>query len=220
MKKKSILTMVVSLMLVGAVAVGSTLAYLTSQKSQKNVITVGNVNITQEEEEWELDDDGSYRPADGTVLIPGITLPKAPIVTVTGGSEDCYVYMKVDIPWQLEELLDKDVSNNPEDGKIVTINDLPLDGRPSHGWVQCSYLIDGGIASYIYKYEKVVTKSDKDTALEALFTGITINPKATQEQIASLTDSFDITVSSFAIQANGLGTDANRDDLRLAQVGW
>lgn len=220
MKKKSILTMVLSLTLVGVIGVGSTLAYLTSQQSQKNVITVGKVNITQTEEGWKQNNDGSYTPEDDTVLIPGIELPKSPIVTVIGGSEDCYVYMKVDIPWQLEKLMDQDVSNNPEDGKVVTINDLPPDTFVHRGWQQCGYQIDNGIASYVYKREKVVTKSDTDTELEPLFTGITINPKATQEQIKALQSNFEITVSSYAIQAEGLGADANRDDLRLAQVGW
>jgi predicted ribosomally synthesized peptide with SipW-like signal peptide len=88
MKKKSILTMVVSLALVGVIAVGSTLAYLTSTATKTNTFTVGKVNISETETKWESSG------ADHN-LVPGVTLDKDPTFTVAAGSEDCYVYMKV-----------------------------------------------------------------------------------------------------------------------------
>lgn len=205
MKKRSILTMTVSLMLVGAVAVGSTLAYLTSTQTKTNSLTVGNVKTQLDE----YGKDGSSW-VDGAILVPGLNVEKKPVVTVKSGSEDCYVYMKVDMPQALSDLV--------FDG-VVTIDGLPLDGKPGTEWICHVRQESDGITSIIYKHA-MVSKSSADTSLGSLFTGITISPDATSEQMATLTDNFNITVSSFAIQANGLGSDASDDDLRLKKIGW
>lgn len=60
MKLKSILLMGLSLVLVAAVAIGGTLAYLTSTDDDVNVMTLGNVKIKQHEYERILKDDGTY----------------------------------------------------------------------------------------------------------------------------------------------------------------
>ena len=46
MKKKSIITMVAALAFVGAIGVGSTLAYFTDNDAATNVVTMGHVDIT------------------------------------------------------------------------------------------------------------------------------------------------------------------------------
>lgn len=100
MKKKSMLTMVVSLALVGVVAVGSTLAYLTSTASTVNTFTVGDVGITQTETgNWE-----------STPLVPGVAVTKQPVVTVAANSEASYVYAKIVYGSGLEALVDLDIN--------------------------------------------------------------------------------------------------------------
>lgn len=80
--------MVVSLALVGAVGVGSTMAYLTSSDSKTNTFTVGKVNISLAEDNWDADS------ADH-ILVPNKPLDKDPTVTVAADSEESYVFVKV-----------------------------------------------------------------------------------------------------------------------------
>lgn len=91
MKKK--LTLVVSLLLVMALSIGGTLAYLTFETQEvKNTFTVGNVKIdltetgATEENGWT----NSYK------MIPGDTIAKDPKVTVDQNSEDCWLFVKVE----------------------------------------------------------------------------------------------------------------------------
>lgn len=80
MKKK--LTLVVSLLLVMALSIGGTLAYLTAQtEAVTNTFTVGNITITLAETKG-----NSFK------IVPGATVEKDPLITVKSGSEKCYVY--------------------------------------------------------------------------------------------------------------------------------
>ena len=60
MKLKSILLTGLSFVLVTAVAIGGTLAYLTSTDDDVNVMTLGNVSIAQHEYERVVNADGTY----------------------------------------------------------------------------------------------------------------------------------------------------------------
>ena len=82
MKKK--LTTVLAIVLVVALSVAGTYAYLTSKTATiTNTFTVGNVKIDLAE-------------TTGTEyqLIPGKVHKKDPVVTVKGGSEKCYLFVK------------------------------------------------------------------------------------------------------------------------------
>ena len=84
MKKK--LTMVVSLLLVMALSIGGTLAYLTDKtEAIENTFTVGNVTISLAETKG-----ASFK------IVPGATVEKDPTITVEEGSEPCYVYAFID----------------------------------------------------------------------------------------------------------------------------
>ena len=54
-KVKKMLLMCTAYVLVAALAIGGTLAYLTSQDSDVNVMTMGNVSIEQIEQQWNED---------------------------------------------------------------------------------------------------------------------------------------------------------------------
>jgi predicted ribosomally synthesized peptide with SipW-like signal peptide len=85
MKLRKIITLVAALVLVAAVAVGGTLAYLSAQTDEvTNVFTVGNVSITLEE-----------TTGDNYKMVPGETLDKDPTITVKADSEDCWLFVKV-----------------------------------------------------------------------------------------------------------------------------
>ena len=61
MKLKNILLSGLSLVLVAALAIGGTVAYLQDDDSDVNVMTLGNVSIAQHEYERAVDADGNYK---------------------------------------------------------------------------------------------------------------------------------------------------------------
>lgn len=69
MKLKNILLSGLSLVLVAALAIGGTVAYLQDDDSDVNVMTLGNVKIEQHEYERKVDADGNYK----TATIDGVT---------------------------------------------------------------------------------------------------------------------------------------------------
>lgn len=89
MKKKTILVAAIAVMLVAALVVGGTLAYFTDTKSVTNTFTVGKVKIDLTEDKWVAN-------ADHT-LVPGKFYDKNPTITVKDGSQDAYVFLKLDL---------------------------------------------------------------------------------------------------------------------------
>ena len=169
MKKRSILTMVVSLVLVGVISVGATMAYLTSKDSHVNTFTVGNVTVAQTEPNWH--ETGALNN-----LVPGVQLTKDPTFTVGSTSEDCYVYMKIDIP-------DATLKS------VVTFNIDPAK------WTEVT------AGSGIYKYYQKVAAN----ATDKLFTTVTVSSDASSTTMAAISDKT-IKVSTCAVQANNLGS--------------
>lgn len=83
--KKALLAVVCAAALVFG-SVFATYAYLTDKTDVvTNTFTVGNVGITLTETTGE-----EYK------MVPGVAIDKDPIVTVEKGSEDCWVFLKVD----------------------------------------------------------------------------------------------------------------------------
>lgn len=90
MKKKTILVAAIAVMLVAALVVGGTLAYFTDKtEAKQNTFTVGNVGIDLTETAWDAN-------ADHT-LVPGKFYDKNPTITVDAGSQDAYVFLKLDL---------------------------------------------------------------------------------------------------------------------------
>ncbi len=100
--KKSLITMLVALVLVAAVGVGATLAFLTdSTKEKVNTFTVGNVAIELKETANKLlthatvVENETKTGYDFTNLQPGDVVGKVPVVEVKDGSNECYIYVKI-----------------------------------------------------------------------------------------------------------------------------
>jgi len=98
---KKYLTLVASFVLVAALAVGGTLAYLTAQTDAiVNTFTVGNVNIALKETKTDFK------------MVPGCTIEKDPVVTVEAGSEDSWVFVKVEESANLDDFITYTVDPN------------------------------------------------------------------------------------------------------------
>lgn len=103
MKKtaRKVLLMACSALLLVCLTVGATVAYLTSTTDVvENTFTVGNVQITLDETEVDVYGK-AVTPAAKTIentykLIPGHTYTKDPTIHVAKGSEECYLFVKVE----------------------------------------------------------------------------------------------------------------------------
>lgn len=105
MKKK--LTTVLAIVLVVALSVAGTYAYLTAKTAQvKNTFTVGNVNIDLTET-FNTDTNNDNKPdAWQAQLIPGKEYKKDPVVTVEPGSEKCWLFVKFEENGNAADYLD------------------------------------------------------------------------------------------------------------------
>lgn len=108
MKKK--LMTVLALVLVIAMSVAGTYAYLTSQVKVENTFTVGNVSITMDEAKvneygQKLNANDQVAAAGDTLadrvmgnkykLVPGHEYTKDPTIHVGANSEDCYLFVEI-----------------------------------------------------------------------------------------------------------------------------
>lgn len=202
MKARKILAMVMALALTAALAVGGTLAYLTSQDTVTNTFTVGNVSITMDEAK--INTDGKPVDADDKEvtdlkqakrvesneyhLLPGHTYTKDPTIRVGEKSEDCYVFIKV------------------QNDLVNMIDGTTIEAQISNQWKEVETTTTG---EKIYIYAIGDQKKTKVSANDALtpFTGFTIKGDA---DINTLTDTdgdgvidAKIVVTAYAVQADG-----------------
>ena len=85
MKKKTLLLLLALVLVIGGV-IGGSLAWLTDTTNDVvNIFTTSGIDITLEESE-DLD----------LTMVPGYTIEKDPMVTVLDGSEDCWLFVKLE----------------------------------------------------------------------------------------------------------------------------
>lgn len=95
-KKKALLMTLCAVMLVVASVMG-TMAYLTSQDSVTNTFTVGSIAITLDETDVDDSTPNAERDkANAYHLLPGHSYVKDPTVHVAAGSENSFVFVKVE----------------------------------------------------------------------------------------------------------------------------
>lgn len=90
--KKKIVSVCLVVCLLATAIIGTTLAYFTDKtEAVTNTFTMGNVDIELDEPQW----DEAY--PDGIASVqPSQEITKDPTVTVVEGSEDCYVFVKLE----------------------------------------------------------------------------------------------------------------------------
>lgn len=208
-KHKALLLSMCAVLLV-AVSVFGTLAYLTDTDAVTNTFTVGSVGLKLDEAD--VKPDGSYetnhdsRVQENTYhLLPGHTYYKDPTVTVDAGSEDAYVRMIVTV-----ENIDKlkaaltDAKYYGTDGTFL-LQSL-CGGWDPATWVYEGYTAEGDNGIYEFRYKEIVAKSENATVLDDLFETITLPGEITNESIKDL-NTVKIIVNAHAIQADGFDTD-------------
>lgn len=97
-KKRKIATLVATTGLLGAVGIGSTLAYFTDNDSASNVIETGKVDISLLE--TKDNGDGTFEEVKSLTfedVMPGDFLAKDPFIRMEEGSADAYLRIKLEI---------------------------------------------------------------------------------------------------------------------------
>ena len=183
--KKKILALTLVFALALALGIGGTVAWLTAKTDPVvNTFTVGDINITLAE-----------TTGNNYTFVPGDTLAKDPKVTVTAGSEDCYLFVKV------EE------KNNTVNGLTV------INWTVRNGWNPVQ-----GHTGYWYREVTSVTSDREFYVLtggttENLNGQVTVNEEVTKDMVTELTaDKPTITVTAAAVQMDNVNSVADAWD--------
>lgn len=165
--KKKLITAMISLLCVVTLGVGSVIAYFSSHSGPViNTFTVGEVEI-----------DLAETTGDSYQLIPGATVSKDPVVTVLAGSEDCYVYVRLERTSRADEFLTYELEE---------------------GWT-----ILGGIDGVYYRHVPHAAVNMKYHVFAN--DQIMVNNTVTEEKLAQLgEEGCTMTVTAYAIQTQGI----------------
>lgn len=199
-KTKALVLSLCAVLLV-AVSVLSTLAYLTSTDTVTNTFTVGNVSIKLDEAKANADGSlvaGADRvKANSYKLLPGHTYNKDPMVTVLKGSESSYIKLNVVVTKSAEL-----------DAIGVNLTDVFV-GYDSTNWIYKGNSEDttANTRTYEFWYKEATAAPDADVALDALFDQIKIPGTVTNDELATI-EGMTITVTAHAIQADGFADAA------------
>ena len=181
---KKTLIMVVAIVLVAALAVGGTFAYLTSTDEDVNVATVGNVEIKQIEQQ--KNDDGSIGAFEqGKDFYPGSELSKIVSVKNTGASD---AYFRTLIAFE-----DVPGSNTFGIG-------FPISESYTWDWFAPGATFELNGSTY-QVYEAVYKKAlEPGETSPASLTKVELAETATNEDMEVLGETYDILVLSQAVQ--------------------
>lgn len=160
--------MLLALVLVIGIAAGGTIAWLVSKTDTvTNTFTYGDINITLEETTG-----NNYK------IIPGVGISKDPKVTVKGGSEDCYLFVKVE------------KTGNFIEGKVTY--------EIADGWTE----LESGV------YYRVVAAATADTAFNVLDGDkIIVSEELTKAEINDLSEADaqpTLAFTAYAVQKDGI----------------
>ena len=160
--KKKIIAVLSIVLCIAAFAVTTTLALLMSLAGPvESDFTIGNVKISLQETTG-----GSYD------LIPGSVIEKNPTVTVMGGSEDCWLFVKVTKTEYFDDYLACEMAE---------------------GWTHL-----GGFNGVYYRS---VEKSESDTVFGVLKdNSVTVSDTLTEEKMSAIDVSPKITFKAYAVQ--------------------
>lgn len=194
MKKTKVFVTLAAVVLIAAVGVGSTFAYLSRQSNTvKNTFSVGNINFGDElkdgirESEVARDADGNYVDVDGennwTVtgqdyvdIYAGETVVKDPTVIIAKNSVPNYLFVKVKF-------------NSEQVASIDFTDDFEVIDAKAH----------------IYAYKGIIEKKDVPQYF-TVFNSVTFADFVVPEEGLELDD---IEISACAIQAQGFASAAD-----------
>ena len=174
---KLVVAMLAVTLLIGC-AIGGTVAWLTANTAPVvNTFTYGDINITLAETTG-----SNYK------IIPGVDITKDPKVTVEGGSEACWLFVKVD---QQGTFVTGKVTYLIADGWTA------LDGQDGVYYRQVPAATENA-DFYVIKDNKIIVSSDLTKAEINGLTEANKTPKLTFTAYAVQKDGFDTAAAAWA----------------------
>lgn len=223
MKKR---TMIIILALTAVLVTVTVLtsAYLTDLERANNIITIGNVALSLEEEHYQ----------DNMIAVPGEKIPKDPLIINTG-SKDEFVFIRVAIPKKDVTLLYEadDSESNAQEGKKIdsspsrieifkiiaeqeNSSDVPNNKPPYvvvsynrgennvDGWV---YLTQKDTYDYNYYYfgynKKLLANDEENGKTISLFDSVKLK-SFIESQVSDNAGDVRIEITAYGIQADKL----------------
>ena len=187
-RSKALLLTLCAVLLVAASVLG-TMAYLTSTDSVENTFTVGSVAITLDEAK--VNTDGTVVANADRVkkndykLMPGHKYIKDPTVHVAAGSENSWIFVKVE-----NGIYDYVVSSNKIEDQIA-----------ARGWTA----LNGASNVYYKEY----TKNDTEATDLVVFSEFEIANDANTKDGWGNLNGAKVTVTAYAVQKDGFTTAAD-----------
>ncbi len=169
--KKKVLLCAAAISLALCCSVGGTLAWLSAKTVPvRNTFTIGDIDIDLTETTGE-----TY------IMVPGNDLAKDPKVTVKAGSEDCWLFIKIE------------KSDNFDDFLTYTV---------AGGWTALSG--ESGV------YYREIPSADTDTELSVLMNDlVTVKEEVTKQQFTGIEDDLPfMTFTAYAVQRDNLADAA------------
>ena len=167
------LVLALAVMLIVGATIGGTVAWLTAQTpSVTNTFTVGDINITLNETKSDFK------------MVPGNVIDKDPVVTVVDGSEDCYLFVKIEKSTTLDKYISYTVAS---------------------GWTELDN-VDG-------VYYRVVNATDGTKSFSVLANDrVTVNEGVTKADMEALKAETatqpTLTFTAYAVQKDNIDTAA------------
>jgi len=207
MKAKKIISLALCAVMLVALSVAGTLAYLTDSEAVTNTFTVGKVYISLHETNLSpsASDDANTEEGNSYHLLPGMTYTKDPTVTVLDESEECYVRMLVTVSnmTALKEAIPQaDFPTFYADNGLFLLQKLTADESGALTWNPAWECVGYEDGTYEFRYNTTVNGKAGDNELPALFTDITVPGEVDETQMPHL-DGLTINVVAHAIQAAG-----------------
>ena len=172
---KLVVAMLAVTLLIGC-AIGGTVAWLTANTAPVvNTFTYGDINIELTETKPENKQ---------AKIIPGVDIEKDPKVTVEGGSEDCWLFVKVE------------KTGTFVDGKVTYSID--------NGWTQLTGVT--GVENVYYREVGAVTTDTDYYVLKD--NKVYVKDTLTKEDIKNITTQPKLTFTAYAVQKDGIDTAA------------
>lgn len=191
-KTRKILLMAACAVLLVCISVGATVAYLTSTDSVTNTFTVGNIAITLDETKVDVNGK-AVTPAERVKanaykLMPGHEYVKDPTIHVAAGSENCYLFVKVE----------NGITALEAPGKTIA------DQMAAKGWV---VIANGSNVYYLTETVDEVTTAKIDNSGDVVvFEKFTLKGDADTTNANANYATKNITVTAYAVQADGFAT--------------
>lgn len=197
---RKVVALLVALMLIVGCVIGGTMAWLiTKTDTVTNTFTVGNIEITLTEPAIGEADRAKIK------MVPGAEIDKDPTITVVGGSEACWLFVKIEENATVGQFLSYGIDES-------VWGAVPVEtGTDANG---VKFAVYGkAVATNADDQEFAILANDKVTVLS------TVEKEDMDELNAGTVAKPQLTFTAYAIQSESL-KDASNNEVTDAEDAW